>query len=116
MAKKVLIPIYKKEVAPRFDLALEALIVTVEEGALGKEKIIVVPHASAEEMCNLIINEKVDVVICGGIEEEHYQYLLWKKVQVYDSVVGSYKHALEKYKNGILKQGDILEHGHISRE
>jgi len=110
MAKKVLIPIYKKEVAPRFDLALEALVVMVDQGkALGKEKIIVISHASSEEMCNLILSEKVDVVICSGIEEEHYYYLLWKKVEVYDSVIGSYKEALNRYRDGSLKRGDILE-------
>ncbi len=111
MATKILIPIYKKEVAPRFDLALEALIVSIDEGK-QKEKIIVMPHASAEEMCNLILNEKVDIVICGGIEEEHYQYLLWKNIQVFDSVVGPYGKALEKFKEGTLKQKDILEYEH----
>ena len=110
MEKRVLIPLYKKEVAPRFDLALEALIVNYgEEGSTPEEKVVVLPHASAEEMCNLILTENVDTVICGGIVEEHYQYLLWKKVRVLDSVIGPYDVALKRFLEGRLKQGEILE-------
>ena len=111
MVKKILIPIYKKEVAPRFDLALEALIVNLgpEGSDLGEERVVVLPHASAEEMCKLILSEKVDTVICGGIAEEHYQYLLWKKVTVVDSVIGPYDAVLKRFLEGRLKQGEILE-------
>jgi len=110
MGNRILIPLYKGEVAPRFDLALEALIVSCgEEGPGAEERVVVLPHASAEEMCNLILTEKVDTVICGGIAEEHYQYLLWKKVRVLDSVIGPYDVALKRFLEGRLKQGEILE-------
>jgi len=111
MGKRIIIPIYKREVAPRFDLALEALIVSCAEGGAGaeEERVVVLPHASAEEMCNLILAEKVDTVICGGIAEEHYQYLLWKNVRVVDSVIGPYDVALKRFLEGRLKQGEILE-------
>jgi len=37
MGNRILIPLYKREVAPRFDLALEALIVSCgEEDSHGK--------------------------------------------------------------------------------
>lgn len=107
---KVLIPIYKNEIAPRFDLALEALIVTFgDDGSSIEEKVVVLPHASAEEMCNLILTEKVDTVICGGIEEEYYQYLLWKKIKVFDFVIGPYEIALKRLRENNLKHGEILK-------
>lgn len=109
MAKKILIPIYKKKIAPRFDLALEALVVEYKsDGSILEEKMVVLPHASAEDMCNLVLTEKVDTVICNGIDEEHYHYLLWKKVKILDCIIGSYENALKRFLKGELKQGDIV--------
>jgi hypothetical protein len=48
------------------------------------------------------------VVICGGIEEEYYQYLTWKRVKVLDSVIGDSGEALERLAAGRLQAGDIL--------
>ena len=102
MNKKILIPLYNDYVAPRFDLATEVLIVEAGEGGDTKEKIVMLPNASAEQLCHMILMERIEVVICGGIEEEYYQYLNWKKIEVLDSVVGTWKTALKKFaKNGL---------------
>jgi len=109
MLKKLLIPLYGNDVAPRFDLATEVLIATIEEeSATVEEKTVVLPHASPEDLCHLILTEKVDVVICGGIEEEYYQYLRWKKVRVMDSVIGSHRLVLKRFMEKGLSPGDIL--------
>ena len=107
MDQKVLIPLYNKEVDPRFDLASEALIVSMDETEKVRERIVVLPQASAEKLCHLILTENIQVVICGGIEDEYYQYLTWKKVTVLDSVIGPYKDVLKRYANGLLKPGYI---------
>ena len=103
MQKKILLVLYKNEVAPRFDLATEVLLVSLKRnGSFGSEKTIILPHASAEDLCHLILTEEVSVVICGGIEEEFFQYLTWKKVQVIDSVMGPWNRALAKYREDRL--------------
>jgi len=107
MNQNVLIPLYGKEVAPRFDLAPEALIVSLDEKGNQRERIVMLPQASAEKLCHLILTENVDTVICGGIEDEYYQYLIWKKVNVLDSVIGPYDIVLKRFANGLLKFGDI---------
>jgi len=33
-------------------------------------------------------------VICGGIDEVHYEYLAWKKIRTIDGIIGSYQEAL----------------------
>jgi predicted Fe-Mo cluster-binding NifX family protein len=68
----------------------------------------VLAHASAEDLCQLISNEGIDAVICNGIEEEFFEYLTWKKVQVLDSVMGSWKRALNLFVQGKLTAGSIL--------
>jgi len=112
MRKKLLIPLNGNDVAPRFDLATEVLIASVdEETGLVEDKTIVLPHASPEDLCHLILTERADVVICGGVEEEYYQYLRWKKVEVIDSVIGSHRLVLKRFMEKELRPGDILREG-----
>lgn len=95
--KRVLIPLLGDDVAPRFDLAPEALIAVIElDGKTNVEKSIILPQASAESLCALVLTEKVDVVVCCAIEEEYYQYLAWKKAKVIDGVMGPYPQVLER--------------------
>jgi predicted Fe-Mo cluster-binding NifX family protein len=108
-SKKILIPLHENDVAPRFDLATEVLIVT-HLGKAGPEdkRMVVLPRASADKLCHLIITENIQTVICSGIEDDYYQYLTWKRIEVIDSVVGSSNSALKRYFKGKLKPGDIL--------
>ena len=55
-----------------------------------------------------IIKEGITLVICGGIEEAHYQYLVWKKITVIDKVIGTAAAALSLGKTGRLTSGAIL--------
>ncbi len=102
-------PIDGEEIAPRFDLATEAWLGQIDgQGNLFEENILVLPQASAEDLCQLILNEGVNVLICGGIENEFYEYLNWKKITVYDSVISSYSQALNAFIDGRLESGLIL--------
>lgn len=92
---KVLIPLYKKEVAPRFDLALEAFIVEFDANwHVLSSKSVILSEASGEEMCKLALAERVDIVLTNGIEDEYYNYLQWKKIKVLDKVMESVEDAL----------------------
>jgi predicted Fe-Mo cluster-binding NifX family protein len=107
--RKVLLTLYEHDISPRFDLTTEVLIIDLDrEGAVITERTIVLPHASAEELCHLILMEGVAAVICGGIEEQFYQYLTWKKINVMDSVMGPWSKALSLFRQGELKSGAVL--------
>ena len=109
MEQKILIPLYGDQVAPRFDLATEVSIVSfADDGRPMEKKTVVLPRASAEQLCHLILLEKISTVVCGGIEDEYYQYLKWKNVTVLDSVIGSYKKVLKELESGTLRAGDIV--------
>lgn len=106
---KLLIPLFGDDVAPRFDLSAEALIAVLGPGGeLVEERTIILSEASAEALCHLILTEKVDTVVCCGIEDEYYQYLTWKQVKVFDSVMGPYVVVLERVRKGAIRNGDIL--------
>ena len=101
MSPSVLITVWESEVAPRFDLTTEVMIFSLREDlSVEQDKTIVLAHASNEDLCRLILTENVNVVICGGIEEEFYEYLTWKGVRVLDSILGPWDRALERVRAG----------------
>jgi predicted Fe-Mo cluster-binding NifX family protein len=109
MEQKILIPLYADQVAPRFDLATEVSIVSfADDGRPMEKKTVVLPRASAEQLCHLVLLEKIGTVVCGGIEDEYYQYLKWKNVNVLDSVIGAYKAVIKRLESGTLQAGDII--------
>ena len=106
---KILITIQQNEVAPRFDQTSEILITETEGEKIIKEpRILLLPGTSGEDICGLAIKENVSLVVCGGIEDTHYQYLKWKKIKVIDSVIGPYEQALHSAMTNNLKPGVIL--------
>lgn len=107
--QRVLLTLFEHDISPRFDLTTEVLIIDLDrEGTVVSERTVVLPHASAEELSHLILMEGVKVVICGGIEEEFYQYLTWKKIEVMDSIMGSWSRALSLFRKGQLEPGAFL--------
>lgn len=109
MTKKILLALEGNDIAPRFDLAPEVLIVSPRQDGVAEEtKTIVLPRPSAEMLCRVANAENVQTVICGGIEQEYLDYLIWKKVEIIHSVIGPAEIALRRLREGTLKSGDIL--------
>jgi predicted Fe-Mo cluster-binding NifX family protein len=109
MMKRVLIPLTGDDIAPRFDQALEALIVEIDDQhRIGQERTIILSRASSEALCNLILTQGITTVVCCGIEDEHFQYLTWKGMEIFDSVAGPYSAAVDRLADGALRSGDIL--------
>ncbi len=109
MIHKITIPLYHEEVAPRFDMATEILIIILSKNNIIEEKkTLVLPRSSADELCHLMLAEHINTLICGAIEEEYYQFLKWKKIDVYDSIAGDWSSAFDCWSKNTLKPGDIL--------
>jgi predicted Fe-Mo cluster-binding NifX family protein len=110
MNGKILIPLLNDNVAPRFDLATDVLILRSDAaGTAPERKLLILPQASAERLCQLVLAEGVATVVCGGIEAEHFDYLIWKHVRVIDNVIGSAKAVLARLERGRLDSGDVLD-------
>ncbi|MES9997007.1 NifB/NifX family molybdenum-iron cluster-binding protein [Desulfovibrio aminophilus] len=109
MDKKILIALRGDEVAPRFDLATEALMVTLtDQGEIVDRKSLLLAHASGDDLCDLALGRDASGVVCGAIEEEYYHYLRWKRVDVLDSVAGPVEDVLRALAGGTLRAGDVL--------
>ena len=114
--KKLMVVIQGDFVAPRFDLATEVLIVRFENNkVIGEPKMIIRERASDELLCQMAVEEHITNMICGGIEEVHFNFLVWKKINVLDAVIGSWQTAVEKCVAGTLQQGEILVEKNLER-
>jgi hypothetical protein len=88
---------------------MELLIVSAGRGGKReKRRDIVLARPSVDDLCGVAASENVSTVICGGIEKEYLQYLLWKNIEVIHSVIGPAETALSRFRRGVLKSGDIL--------
>lgn len=109
MKQKVCIPLFDEEVAPRFDLATEVLLAELGlKGRILREKVLILPGASSERLCHLILSENVGCVVCGGIEQEIHDYLCWKQIRVVENVVGPVRAVLKRFALGRLSPGEIV--------
>lgn len=105
----VLVPLLGEVVAPRFDLATEVLIAQVRNGRLvGEPRVVLLSGPSAEELCSLVLEKGVTDVVCGGIEDAHYQYLGWKNVRVVDRVIGRWEGVLRLFLANELRPGTVV--------
>ncbi|RJQ74496.1 MAG: dinitrogenase iron-molybdenum cofactor biosynthesis protein [Desulfobacteraceae bacterium] len=110
MIRKIFIPLHEEEVAPRFDLATAVLMAECDaDGRILQEKVLILPGPSAERLCHTVMTEHVQTVICGGIEQEVYDYLTWKRIEVIDNVIGSGAAVLRRYLANDLRAGEIVQ-------
>jgi hypothetical protein len=110
-AKYALITVCRDEVAPRFDMTAEVLITPFgqpEKDSDSERRHLVLAHVSSEELCDVITRAGVSVVVCGGIEEDYYHYLRWKRIDVICDVMGPLDTVLEKLAERGLNSGDCL--------
>lgn len=109
--RKLMLPIQGDFVAQRFDLATEIIIVHFEDGEiLGEPRTIIMEKPSDEELCHMVVESNITDVVCGGIEELHYNFLVWKNVVVIDDIIGNYNEALDLAIRGQLHPRTILQH------
>lgn len=106
-----LITLCRDEIAPRFDLCAEVLISPLQpadEEDKSSRRHLVLAHVSGEELCDLITRSDVAVVVCGGIEEDYYHYLRWKRIEVICDVMGPLPEVLDSLASGKLQSKDCL--------
>lgn len=117
MDHKLSIPVHHEGIASRFDMATEVFVIELDENmnVLAK-KTIVLPRSSADELCYLMLAEHITTLICGAIEDEHYQFLKWKQIAIFDSIIGGWSDALDRWRQNTLQSGDVLSERQVEGE
>jgi len=110
LMEKILLTLADDMIAPRFDLTTEILIVSAEsKRTTVPPRSMLLPGPSADELCGLILKEEITTLICGGIENEHYQFLSWKKVRVIDRVIGATEDVLITFLTSELRESAVVK-------
>jgi hypothetical protein len=106
---RILIALRGNEVAWRFDRTAEALVCDItDNGEVASRSEIIFARYGAEDICEYVLAHNIDTVVAGGVEEEYYHYLRWKRVDVIDNVAGELDPVLARLAGGRLSSGDIL--------
>lgn len=112
--RKLLIPIQGDFVAPRFDQASELIVTHYRDTELLDElRTIIMERPSGEELCQMVVESHITDVVCGAIEESYYNFLAWKRIMIFDGVIGDWQTAMELLVKGELAPRQILP---VSRE
>lgn len=106
--RKTLVTLDLDHVSPRFDLTAEVWLGRTGPHSPPTGKTLVLSSASADELCKLVLTENVELVVCGAIEDKYHDYLQWKGVEVYDSVVGHLDAVIHALDENSLESGAVL--------
>lgn len=106
---RILVTLSGEMVSPRFDLTTAvSRVLADQDRGLFEERTTILARPSADLLCQHILNEKIDVLLCGGIEDAYYAYLSWKRIRVLDNIIGDAGEAVRGFLQGTLQAGDCL--------
>ncbi len=109
----IAIPIHGSRVMPRFGCTREILVVTVEDGKIVSSKRLIVTPQTWISFPAKLAEERVSMVICGGIHPRFQQAIQEQNIQLVWGVVGEWQDVLQAYLNGTLQSDPTfcLRHG-----
>jgi len=106
---KLAIPDFRGRIAPRLDYAQDLLLLTIENGeVVEKRPMRFVSYSFAERM-QLMKDQGVDVLICGGIDHQSMRLLRASGIELYSWVTGEVDDAIKMFLKGDLKPGTMLD-------
>ncbi len=96
-------------VAPRSTCADAVLIVAVRRSGAGAVTTIELAGRSLLDLAKVLADNRVDTLICGGINREERDFLAARHVETIDNVVGSVDELIAALGSGALSPGFGLE-------
>ncbi|MFZ5979152.1 MAG: NifB/NifX family molybdenum-iron cluster-binding protein, partial [Candidatus Zixiibacteriota bacterium] len=103
------IPIIGNRVAPRCIYADSVLVVALQRNKAKRENLVILAHHSMVSLVDILLEYRVDTLICGGISHESRKYLDSHDVTVIDNVVGTVEELVTAIRTGNLRSGFGLE-------
>lgn len=102
---KIAIPVFGKQVSPRFDFSPELWIVTVENGKLIHQERLPMANLNLSRRLEQITSNGVEKVICGGIDGFTLNQLGSRGIDVVHDVMGEAEEAFHFFMRGRLRPG-----------
>ncbi len=105
---RIAIPLFIERIAPRFDCTGNFLLVEIEDGGIVKSEQLPTEQMSAMARVGKLRDLRVDILICGGIDEVSARRLTHNGIKVYDWITGLARDALTAFLNGDLESGVMV--------
>lgn len=92
------IPLFRKRVAPRCTIADSILLIRVLRNRITSRKYFPMKEISWIDLMKVLNDNKVDTLICGGINTEHRQVSRDSGISIIENVVTLMKKLLKQLK------------------
>ena len=99
---RIAIPRYEDEVAPCFDYSVTIVIFDIVNRRIVDEKEYTLSSQWAVDRIRLLRDQKVDVLICGGIQDRFEDMVRGNGMELISWVSGKVEDLLEQYLNKTL--------------
>ena len=98
----VAVPAFGTMISPRFDCAPRVLIFDcANPGSIGRIEH-VCESDNADRRIRFLIDQRIEVILCGGIRRCDYFSLIDRDIQVFAGLVGEVDRCLKDYLSGRL--------------
>lgn len=101
---KVAIPHWQGRVSPVFDVAGEALVVELVDGAEASRRVLALTGRDLADRAAALVEAGVEVLICGALSRPMASALAAAGVEVIGQTCGDLEQVLEAYRQGRLQQ------------
>lgn len=112
---KVAIPRSGESVAPCFGYCATMAIFTVVEGRIDEQIDFPLQSRDPFDRVRLLRDQKVDTIICGGVQDTFEASLKANGIQVISWVSGTVDDLMELYLRGRLVEPDLDSLSHMQR-
>ena len=106
---KIAIPIFENRVSPRFDFSPELWIIEVESGEVVSQEKFPTVNLNLPQRLEQITSNRVDKVICGGIDGLSRNQLGSRGIDVVQDVIGDADIVFDLFMRGRLRPGFCCE-------
>jgi uncharacterized metal-binding protein len=99
------IPLFRNRVAPRCTIADSVLLIKTTMNRILNKRLLNIYVDSWSELLKLFNDNNVDILVCGGINNENRRLSNEKGISIIDNVACSENEIIEAIKNKTLKTG-----------
>lgn len=92
-------------ISPRSTYADSILFVSQRGNEISTKKRIPINNLTLYELCEVLVQNRVDTLVCGGITGDSKKYLHTRDLTIIDNVTGTADKIIQVLKSGKLRQG-----------
>ena len=103
------IPLLGDRVAPRCTIADSLLLLSVNRNQVRSQRLLSVHQQAWTELIRLLMEARVDALVCGGISRLAKEQVQAQRIEVVDNVAGSTREITKALQSGSLHSGYGLQ-------